>query len=626
MKINSLFGYILPVFVFLLSIGNYKSKNDSLNQNYFQRNNYQNYQLRINEPPTYKNKTIAFKVDVLTRNDTSVIGKSLVYIQKSKLSKQLNYGDVIICNTKFNPIIANKNPLEFNYANYLKLFNIHHQAFITSDNWKKIGEKPNQLFKLTYSISSYLSNIINTSKLTYNNKAIAKALLIGEKEDLDKDILRTYSSAGAMHVLAVSGLHVGIVMLVLIFILKPIKQLKYGHKIYITLILSGVWSYAFITGLSPSVLRSALMFSFIIIGKELQRETSIYQSILISAFILSIINPLVIFKVGFQLSYLAVLGIVYLQPKIYNLIYVKYKILNYIWQISSVSIAAQIATFPIGLYYFHQFPNFFLISNLVVIPLAFIIILLGIFYFLFHWVPVISYCIEFLLNTALTIMNKSVTWVEKLPFSITWGISITWIDTLLIYLSLLFFIFALSLKRIKHLFIGSIILVSFLTIQIFKSHHINTTNELIIYNIKDELAIDIFEGRNNLFLATDSLAKDKSKLLFNIQHYWYYKRGDEKPYKRININKLPSKIINLNGFSLSILDNKINTNNYITDIVVIGNINFINQDYLKLLNENNSKLIIHPLCRNNIKKIIKNTYNTSLTWDIKQQGAFIFSF
>ena len=185
--------------------------------------------------------------------------------------------------------------------------------------------------------------------------------------------------------------------------------------------------------MSSSVLRAAVMFSFVIVGKELERENSVYQSIMVSAFILILIEPFVIFQVGFQLSYLAVLGIVFLQPKIYNLFYTKYFLLDKIWQISSVSIAAQLATFPLGLYYFHQFPNFFMISNLIVILLAFAILIAGMVYFAFFWLPGVNYICFTVLEGLLTFLNKGVKWVEELPHSIYWGVSIHWFEVFWLY-------------------------------------------------------------------------------------------------------------------------------------------------------------------------------------------------
>lgn len=625
-KINRIFNLLIPILFFFIGAYSVTTKDSSRQINYFQNNLENIYQIRINEPIEIKDKSVKLKVNIISRNDTTTIGKSLVYLEKTKEAEQLKYGDILLIQTKFNPISSNGNPLEFDYGRYLKMFDIHHQSYVNSGKWKLINSFTNPLFNFTYSISEYLSVLLDKSDLNSENKTIAKALLLGQKEDLDKDTLRTFSSAGAMHVLAVSGLHVGIIMYILMFILKPIKKIKFGKRIFVISILTGVWFYAFITGLSPSVLRSSLMFSFIIIGQEIERETSVYQSILVSAFLLILIDPLVIFKVGFQLSYLAVLGIVYLQPKIYNLFYLKIKLLDYLWQITSVSIAAQIATFPLGLFYFHQFPNFFFISNLAVIPLAGLILGIGIGYFTLHFLPYISDLLIRVLDIALSIMNFTVKWVESLPYSISWGISITWYETIMIYISILLATLSFSLNKTKLLIYATISCMLLLGLLNLKQYNINSTNEIVIYNIKDEIGIDIYYGNKNIFLASNTLMNDEELLLFHVQHYWFYKSGDEGAHTYINTSQLPSSIFKVNSTSFSILDKEIESMIYKTNYVIIGDNNYISKKTLEAFEKNQCILIIHSKCKYKLRKFIKSNYQNKLIYDVKQEGAFIFSF
>jgi len=623
-RFKNYFGIVISFVFFCIGVLNVAIRNSELRNDYFYAKGSYTYQVRINEPPVIKANSVKILVDVMSRSGVKTIGKSLIYIEKEEYSIGLNYGDVLLIHTQFKETTSNGNPFEFDYPNYLKLFNIHHQGYLSSTNWVKIQNSQNSLFKVTYQISNYLKKVIDTSNLNVENKAIAKALLLGQKDDLDKDVLRTYSSAGAMHVLAVSGLHVGIIMMILMFVLKPIKKIRIGKQIFVVLVLFGVWFYAFVTGLSPSVLRSSLMFSFIIIGKEIERETSVYQSILVSAFILIIIDPLVIFKVGFQLSYLAVLGIVYLQPKLYKWFYFKSKPVDYLWQISSVSIAAQIATFPLGLYYFHQFPNFFLISNLIVIPLAGLILGTGIAFLIFSSVPYLNDFILNELNGLLSLMNDTVGWVESLPFSITWGISMFWYEVVLIYFILLCVMFSFTLKN-KKLFITSLVSFVFLNgIITYKSRAIQLTNQLVIYNIKDELAIDVFYGNKNLFLCSDSLIVNENKLLFNIKHNWYYRTGEESPVCWLNVKKMNESTLLVNDNTFSVLSNQSNV--YLSDYIIVSDIEYVSDNLIKQWLANKSRLILHPKIKYYIKKKIIESYPDELYYDIKNKGAFIFSF
>ncbi len=617
-------GFAILLLFLLLGAASVQSTFDLKKSNYFFQPGKQLYQVYVNKPPEEKEKSIKLDVDVIGRNFEQTIGKSIVYLQKSDKAKALKYGDIVLLNTNFNTIKTSGNPEAFDYEDFLKKAHIYHQNYTDSLSWKKIGHNGNFVFDFTYRFRAYLEDLIDQSTLKVKNKTIAKALLLGQKEDLDKDTLRTYSSAGAMHVLAVSGLHVGIIMLILMFVFKPIKLIKFGPTLYVGIIVFCLWFYAFVTGLSPSVFRSALMFSFVVIGRELQRETSIYQSILVSAFILVIIDPLVIFKVGFQLSYLAVLGIVYIQPKIYNLVYIKYKWLDYIWQITCVSIAAQIATFPLGLYYFHQFPNYFFISNLLVIPLAGLILVFGLSFFVLFKIPILNDVLITILDGLLTALNYSVEKVEQIPYSIIWGISISWYETIIIYISLFFLVFAFSLRKVNYLIFGGLSSAVLLALLIYNSHQISNQNQLVIYNVKNEIALDVFYGRNNYFVSSQSFYQNQNQLLFNVQHNWFKFRQEEKPYEFIDLESLQPPLFKLNQKYLAIVNDE--SPKLLADFVVIGDIDFIDSGYLEALAQENTQLIFSGKCSYKVRNYIQNNYPKDLCYDLNTQGAFTFSF
>lgn len=623
-RVDVVLGVLISVLFFWVGVLNVEYNNSLNRDDYFYKENSNYYQVRVNEPPEIKMRSVKLVVDFISRNDTIVSGKALIYVKKDEKSVELDYGDVLLIKGKFDKTKSNGNPFEFNYSKYLKLFDIHHQAYLNSGSWLKINNRSNGLFRVTYEISSYLSHVIDNSRLNTDNKAIAKALLIGEKEDLSKEVLRTYSSAGAMHVLAVSGLHVGIIMMILMFVFSPIKRIKNGKSIFLLIVLFGVWFYAFVTGLSPSVLRSSLMFSFIVIGKELERDTSVYQSILVSALILIVIDPLVLFKVGFQLSYLAVLGVVYIQPRIYRLFYIKYKAIDYLWQISSVSIAAQLATFPLGLYYFHQFPNLFLISNLIVIPLAVIILVLGISYLVLYQIPYLNEIVLFVLDAVLSLMNFTVSWVKSLPHSISWGISILWYEVVLIYIALVLLVFAFTLKKSRLVFTSMCLFSVLFLMLTLRSNQIKESNEFVVYNIKDELAIDVFYGDKNLFISSSNLINDENKLLFNIKHYWFYKTGRESPVAWQNISKLKESVLRLKSKTISICCE--DSPFLFTDFVVVSDVERIPKYILEKWKIKGTKLIIHPSVKYGVNKYLTNQFPKELIYSIKNEGAFSFYF
>lgn len=625
---NLITGVVLICFGVILGIYLSLVHDSSKNPDYFVKDESENlYYFRISEDPEEKEKSIKCIVEVWQRNDSLTSGTALIYFQKSERSLALRYGDCIQMKGRFKEVTANGNPKEFDYSRYLRIHNIRHQAYLTDENWLKSKKDPNAIYATVLNSRRYLSNVLNSSKMEESNRKVANALILGKKESLDKDLLRSYSSAGAMHVLAVSGLHVGIIMLILAAAFKPIKRFKYGVRLYVLLMLLGVWLYALITGMSPSVLRASIMFSFIIVGQELNRDTSVYQSIIVSAFVLILLDPFVIFKVGFQLSYLAVLGIVYLQPKIQNLLFVKNKWLFKVWQITTVSLAAQMATFPLGLYYFHQFPNFFLLSNLIVIPLAFLILIVGIAFLIFHLVPWISDILLYLLDLLISFLNNGVEWVQSLPNSILWGISIEWYEVFLIYAILIFGVSTWVQRKTSHLFYSMGLFLLFTVLNVIEDESLEGQNQVCVYNIKGEAAIDIFYGRSNLFISSHDLLQNEEQLLFHVKHNWFFRTGQESPNEWQNIDELNVMSLGQNTFSILTEENHewMLNHDVNPDIVLFHDLSFIDQKLLDRYARNDTQVILASSIGFRLKRFVKSRENLKV-YDVSENGAFELNF
>jgi competence protein ComEC len=247
--------------------------------------------------------------------------------------------------------------------------------------------------------------------------AISQALLIGYKASLSQELVGAFSASGTMHVLAVSGLHAGIVFMVLNFLFLPFANSLNKNRIKVLVIVPSLFFYAFVTGLSPSVVRAAIMLSLFLIASALNRRGNIYNTIFATAFYMLLFNPMFLFHVGFQLSFLAVLGIVYFQPKIKRIYQAPNKVMLYLWEIVCVSIAAQLATFPLTLYYFHQFPSYFILSNLLVLPAVFLAMVFLFPSILFLNVSYIGPFFKIVTSFILGFISKSVVFVEDLPGS-----------------------------------------------------------------------------------------------------------------------------------------------------------------------------------------------------------------
>ena len=623
-KRRSVLGFSTLFIVIFFLIGVFTSQNNySIGKpTYFNHQQGHFLLVKIIEPTIEKENSFQCVIKVLQNDSSLSTGKSLIYLKKSNKSAHLRYGDKLIVKNNFNPIRRNKNPYEFDYKRYLKIHDIHHQAYFKDNQWRLHSSSEKSIYSFIHFLRKKLDSWLSESSLSTQNQKVAKALFLGEKEFLDESILKSFSSAGAMHVLAVSGLHVGIIMLILQFVFKPIKKIKGGQMLYTFLVISGVWFYALITGFSPSVIRASLMFSFIVFGMGLQRQNSVYQSIFVSAFIILILDPFSLFKVGFQLSYLAVLGIVFFQPIFYRAVYFKYKIFDYLWQITSVSIAAQLTTFPLGLYYFHQFPNLFLISNIIVIPLAGILLSFGFMYFIMHFITPIRIGLEYVMDLAFSILNNSVAWIEKIPNSILWGISIHWAEVFLIYALIISLALGYIQKLKKYLFFflaGTLLL---LLIQFGEQKHISKQFHLTCYNIKNDFALDIFKGPENTFISTESLLQNESKLLFHVKHHWFHNRGNKSPSHKISIDTLSNPLIAINANHTLYIVNATTNSFPITSHVILYKTTYIDQEILKSWAEHGTQLILHPDLSYKAAQFCKKTYPENLIFDMREEGAF----
>lgn len=481
--------------------------------------------IRLVSPPTEKEKSVRVEAEVLQLMDTaarSVSGHAMVYFEKDSAAMQLRYGDVLFVRSAFDEIDPPGNPCEFDYRRYLSFHNIWHQGYVSRGSWKvHSSDNGNPLIAWSVKLRDRLLDLMRKHNVGGKEFAVGAALLLGFEDKLDQEIINAYASTGALHVLSVSGLHVGIIYVVFNALLAFLDKHAKGRYLKALILLLLLWFYASLTGLSPSVLRSATMFSFIIAGRSLGRYTNIYNTLAASALLLLIIQPYLIMQVGFQLSYLAVAGIVYLHPKIYELWQTGNWLLDKVWAITAVSIAAQAATFPLGLHYFHQFPNYFLFSNLLVIPLSTIVIYLGVALFVLSWAGPAAACIAAVFSWMLWLLNTSVKLFEKLPFAVLEGITITVAETWVIYGIMSFLLLFISMRSLHYFRLALVLLAVFLGLQCAESVREHTQQKFIVYKVKGRSAYDFINGRNNVFISDTALSNNSSRMLFHIKHNWW---------------------------------------------------------------------------------------------------------
>ena len=529
------FAFIL----FITLVGLYRTTEDKqeAERKHLQQDGY--IIAKIIETPKVYDKTIRTKLDMVAIKEKNNIketqGKSLLILEKDSLALSLKKGDYIQFEPNFKEIEVNKNPNTFNYKRYLFFHLISQQTFIKSNRWSKI--KINKYWYDIDRLSSMRTYLLSQYKkygIEGEDLSVLSALTLGYKNDLDKRIQRSYAASGAIHILAVSGLHVGIIFVIISQLLRLLGSSKSSRWLRFLLSIIFIWFFAFLTGAAPSVLRASLMFSFIAFGQVLNRNSSIYNSIFASAFFLLLYQPFLLFDLSFQLSYSAVISIVYFQPIIGSLLTPSLKILKGIWGLISVSIAAQIGTIPIVLYYFHQFPNYFLLSNFIVIPMATFVIWLSLFFFIslpFQFIAAyIAKAIAFLIHFQNILIQK----IEVLPHALITGI---YLDELQLFL-LISMVITLMLVNYKFSFKNTSALLALTLIFLVHTAFIEVKKDnqkkLIVYDIKGQTAINLIDGRVNIMIS--SMKSESKAKTYNIENNWL-SMGLEKE-KHISSNKL----------------------------------------------------------------------------------------
>lgn len=460
----------------------------------------------IAEPPEEKAKSVQclMKLDEVKEREMFVTcnDKVLLYLKKDSSALTLRSGDVIICKTSLSKIKSSGNPYEFDYNKYMSYQGVHFSGYVDAHSWKYLSS--GNLFvlkKWAYSLRDKLLAIFPGLGMTGDELGVASALIVGDKTNLDNEIKRAYVASGTMHILAVSGMHVAILYWVLNMGLFFLNRIRHGKYLKLVILLSAVWMYAMLTGLSGSVLRAAAMITFVIIGESFSRKANIFNSLAASAFLLLLVNPFNLIDVGFQLSYMAVISIVVFYPLIYERIEIQNWLGDQLWSLTAVTLAAQIVTTPISLFYFHQFPNLFLVSNLIMIPLSTLIMYFAMVIMPFSGLDWVMGWMGKAFNFLVWLLNKVVLTIESLPYALTKGVFITWLDVCLLYLLVIFLTLYLVKKRSLYFVLGLGVVLVFISHGLVIKYQSFTTKEMIVYNDKDNVVLQFRDGATSIWMV-----------------------------------------------------------------------------------------------------------------------------
>lgn len=477
----------------------------------------------INEPPIEKSRSLKAEASVKyilkDSHITQVKGKIILYFKKDLPQRyQLGWGTQLILRKPLQEIKNSGNPGCFDYRRYALFQGVTHQAYAGPGDFELLKEKNTSLFqRIFYPTQEKVLGIIRQNIKGDKERGLAEALLIGYKNDLDKTLVQSYSNTGVVHVIAISGLHIGLIYWLLSLLLKPLQRGKYGRWLWLLLIIGGLWGFSLLAGGQPSVLRSAVMFSCIALGQSLSRHSSVYNTLALSAFLLLCYNPYWLWDAGFQLSYSAVLSILIFMKPVYNWFYIKNKWLDLVWQMNAVTLAAQVLTLPVSIYYFHQFPASFWLSNLVAVPLSSLIVLGEILLCATAFIAPVALIVGNILSWMIRQMNHFVEMVERLPGSVWSGMQIDLWQAVFLFGMIGGISCWLMEKLKKGLLVALACLLCFTCMRTLSFLRAAKQERIIVYNIPGHSAIDFVEGRNYVFTGDSSIATDDMLRRFHLE-------------------------------------------------------------------------------------------------------------
>lgn len=400
------------------------------------------YRVRLEEDVSQKGKRLRAMVSVTMRGDTMYAfpscGRLICYFNDDSLNRRLAYGDEILVKNRVTLIPLPDKAGDFNYRKFMERRQVYAKLNIRHYIPIAHGQKTT-IRGLAIASKNKLIQLLK-AHLEGQEFAVAAALLIGEDDYVDASLMTAFTATGTLHVLSVSGMHVGLIYMLLALVLGKLENKKYFRILYYLLLYGFLWSYAFITGLSAPVVRSAMMLSLVLSGKLIQRKSPVLNTLTGSFLLLMILNPYWITETGFQLSYLAVFGIMSMHPLLVIQIEFQQLWLHRIWELVSVSLCAQVITVPVGLYYFGQFPDYFLLSNLVIIPISTLAIYGGILVLVTSAIPCAGYWIAWAESKLIYLLNALTEFLGGLPGAVSYPGKISLLNCCLLYLILYAFI------------------------------------------------------------------------------------------------------------------------------------------------------------------------------------------
>ena len=493
------------ILITILHTPTYNSKHYTQKLN---ANKYYTLEVDIIEQTSQTDYGTTFKAELLTANHTSTEGKILCFFPSKTITddlKTLVPTDRLVFVGKYTPIFPPKNPYQFNYKRYMERKGIYGRIEVVA--FYVVKNNTTGFMGSIARTRSHLAIVID-KHFNQESSALLKTLLLGKRTDLDNEVYQHYVDAGAVHILAISGLHVGIITAILLLLLQKMPNLSFYRPLRYFILLAGLWAFAFIAGASPSVLRATVMFSFIGLSSLIRRKQGRFDALMLSMLFLLLINPYYLYDVGFQLSYAAVFSIMKFYPVMRKWWQPENKYLQWIWSLFLVGLSAQIVVLPISLYYFHQFPILFFVSNLVVVPLLQPILIGGIIALCLGSFGILPYAIVFVLEKLIALMNSLVAFIAHQEIFIIRNIPFTTPLLLSSLLTVFILIVFVHYRKYKVLVALLLSVILFQGVLFYHKYQLETTEEMIVFSKYKQKVITIRQGDKLSIYQTDTISPD----------------------------------------------------------------------------------------------------------------------
>lgn len=480
--------------------------------------------VQLFEPLAEKGKTYKAICHVFAKIDSNgqqqpTSGKILLYIKKEAIQPALEYGNTLMLKKPVEIIRNNGNPAALDYNRYCLFQGITHQVFLSASDIIQVNTNARVPYmrRLMFAARDSAIAILRNNIFSEKELGIAEALLIGYRNDLDRDLVQSYSNTGVVHIIAISGLHLGMIYVMLLRLMHPFRKKKYYLFAKTIIVLGVLWAFTFVAGAAPSVLRAAVMFSVFQLAEWLDHKPDGIATLTASAFILLVINPFYLWDVGFQLSYAAVLSIMIFYQPVYRMFFFRNGLIKIIWQLNAVTLAAQVFTIPIAALHFHQFSNLFWIANFIAVPLSGFILYTEIGLLLVAWWKPVALFLGNLITISTKWMNSYVEWIDTISFSVSEGLYINTVQALLLLAFTACVAAWLLRKQPRMLLVSLFILLIFFGIDSKRAITNKLQQKLIVYNVPNRVAVEFVSGHNHYFLGDTVLLGDNFLKNFHLK-------------------------------------------------------------------------------------------------------------